>query len=146
MWADKLTLICILGSFQKSEKIVHLNFGFLSFRVVPRRARKTGGSRAGGGTEQPPLRQGNYALRSRVVITPFYLAPKVRKVRFEYSATAADHGLDGEHFPHLCQLAPAHPWASVGPLPGWVMPLEYGCLAIAAAMIALRRIAQPAAG
>jgi Glycosyltransferase family 87 len=32
------------------------------------------------------------------------------------------------------------PW---GALPGWVMLLEYGCVAIAAAIIALRRIAPP---
>jgi hypothetical protein len=38
---------------------------------------------------------------------------------------------------HLRTLG--RPW---GPLPGWVMLLEYGCLAIAAAMIALRRIRQ----
>jgi len=36
---------------------------------------------------------------------------------------------------HLRTLG--RPW---GALPGWVMLLEYGCLAIAAAMIALRRI------
>jgi hypothetical protein len=36
---------------------------------------------------------------------------------------------------HLRTLG--HPWGS---LPGWVMLLEYGCVAIAAAMIALRRI------
>ena len=35
---------------------------------------------------------------------------------------------------HLQALG--HPW---GPLPGWVMPLEYGCLAMAAAIIWLRR-------
>jgi hypothetical protein len=34
------------------------------------------------------------------------------------------------------------PW---GPLPGWVMLLEYGCVAIAAAMIALRRISRSVA-
>src|SRR5438309_3219262 len=33
---------------------------------------------------------------------------------------------------------------SWGALPGWVMLLEYGCVAIAAAIIALRRIAKPA--
>jgi len=38
---------------------------------------------------------------------------------------------------HLRALG--HPWGS---LPAWVMLLEYGCVAIAAAMIALRRIAQ----
>ena len=38
--------------------------------------------------------------------------------------------------------APGRPW---GALPGWVMLLEYGCLAIAAAMIALRRIRRSAA-
>jgi alpha-1,6-mannosyltransferase len=38
---------------------------------------------------------------------------------------------------HLRALG--HPW---GPLPGWVMLLEYGCVAIAAAIIALRRIPQ----
>jgi alpha-1,6-mannosyltransferase len=32
------------------------------------------------------------------------------------------------------------PW---GPLPGWVMLLEYGCLATAGAMIALRRLIRP---
>jgi alpha-1,6-mannosyltransferase len=37
--------------------------------------------------------------------------------------------------------APGHPWGS---LPGWVMLLEYGCLAIAAAIIALRRIRRSA--
>ena len=42
---------------------------------------------------------------------------------------------------HLRTLG--RPWE---PLPGWVMPLEYGCLAIAAETIALRRITQPAAG
>jgi hypothetical protein len=35
-----------------------------------------------------------------------------------------------------------HPWGS---LPGWVMMLEYGCLGIAAAIFALRRIARSAA-
>jgi hypothetical protein len=39
---------------------------------------------------------------------------------------------------HLRALG--HPW---GALPGWTMLLEYGCLAIAAAIIALRRIRQP---
>jgi hypothetical protein len=38
---------------------------------------------------------------------------------------------------HLRALG--HRW---GPLPGWVMLLEYGCVAIAAAIIALRRIPQ----
>jgi len=38
---------------------------------------------------------------------------------------------------HLRTLG--HPW---GPLPGWVMLLEYGCVAIAAAIIALRKILQ----
>jgi hypothetical protein len=38
---------------------------------------------------------------------------------------------------HLRNLG--HPW---GALPGWVMLLEYGCLAIAAAVIAFRRILQ----
>ena len=38
---------------------------------------------------------------------------------------------------HLRTLG--HPW---GALPGWVMLLEYGCLALAAAMIAWRRIRQ----
>src|SRR5436309_1888251 len=37
--------------------------------------------------------------------------------------------------------APGRPWGS---LPGWVMLLEYGCVAIAAAVIALRRITRPA--
>jgi hypothetical protein len=32
------------------------------------------------------------------------------------------------------------PW---GALPGWVMVLEYGCVAMSAAIIALRRIARP---
>ncbi len=41
---------------------------------------------------------------------------------------------------HLRALG--RPWGS---LPGWVMLLEYGCLAIAAVIIALRRIGQPAA-
>ena len=40
---------------------------------------------------------------------------------------------------HLRALG--RPW---GALPGWVMLLEYGCLATAAAIIALRRIARPA--
>ena len=39
---------------------------------------------------------------------------------------------------HLRTLG--HPW---GALPGWVMLLEYGCVAIAAAVIALRRIGRP---
>jgi hypothetical protein len=39
---------------------------------------------------------------------------------------------------HLRTLG--HPW---GALPGWVMLLEYGCVAIAAAILALRRIPQP---
>jgi len=34
-----------------------------------------------------------------------------------------------------------HPW---GALPGWVMLLEYGCLAAAGAMIAMRRLMRPA--
>jgi hypothetical protein len=38
--------------------------------------------------------------------------------------------------------APGRPW---GALPGWVMLLEYGCLAIAAAIIALRRSCRSAA-
>jgi hypothetical protein len=38
---------------------------------------------------------------------------------------------------HLRALG--RPW---GPLPGWVMLLEYGCIAIAAAILALRRIPQ----
>jgi alpha-1,6-mannosyltransferase len=41
---------------------------------------------------------------------------------------------------HLRALG--RPW---GPLPGWVMLLEYGCVAIAGAMIALRRLTRPAA-
>ena len=41
---------------------------------------------------------------------------------------------------HLRALG--HPW---GPLPGWIMLLEYGCVAIAGAILALRRIARPAA-
>ena len=41
---------------------------------------------------------------------------------------------------HLRSLG--RPW---GALPGWVMLLEYGCLATAAAIIALRRITRPAA-
>jgi hypothetical protein len=41
---------------------------------------------------------------------------------------------------HLRTLG--RPW---GPLPGWVMVLEYGCLATAGAMIALRRLIWPAA-
>jgi hypothetical protein len=41
---------------------------------------------------------------------------------------------------HLRTLG--RPW---GPLPGWVMVLEYGCLAMAGAMIALRRLIWPAA-
>ncbi|HYL13388.1 MAG TPA: hypothetical protein VEV41_10135 [Terriglobales bacterium] len=40
---------------------------------------------------------------------------------------------------HLRALG--HPW---GPLPGWVMLLEYGSVAIAAAIIALRRISRSA--
>jgi alpha-1,6-mannosyltransferase len=40
---------------------------------------------------------------------------------------------------HLRTLG--HPWGS---LPGWVMPLEYGCVATAGAMIALRRLMRPA--
>jgi alpha-1,6-mannosyltransferase len=40
---------------------------------------------------------------------------------------------------HLRSLG--RPW---GALPGWVMLLEYGCVAIAAAIFALRRIARPA--
>lgn len=35
-----------------------------------------------------------------------------------------------------------HPW---GPLPDWVMLLEYGCVATAGALIALRRLIRPAA-
>jgi alpha-1,6-mannosyltransferase len=38
---------------------------------------------------------------------------------------------------HLRALG--HPW---GALPGWVMMLEYGCVAIAAAIVALRRISR----
>ena len=41
---------------------------------------------------------------------------------------------------HLRALG--RPW---GTLPGWVMMLEYGCLAIAAVIIALRRFGRPAA-
>ena len=41
---------------------------------------------------------------------------------------------------HLRTLG--HPWGS---LPGWVMLLEYGCVATAGAMIALRRLMRPAA-
>jgi hypothetical protein len=41
---------------------------------------------------------------------------------------------------HLRTLG--RPW---GPLPGWVMLLEYGCVAIAAAIIALRRISRSVA-
>ena len=37
-------------------------------------------------------------------------------------------------------LALGRPW---GPLPGWVMPLEYGCVAIAAAIIWLRSRREP---
>ena len=40
---------------------------------------------------------------------------------------------------HLRRLG--HPW---GALPGWVMLLEYGCVAIVAAIIALRRISRSA--
>ncbi len=40
---------------------------------------------------------------------------------------------------HLRALG--HPW---GALPGWVMLTEYGCVAIAAVIIALRRITRPA--
>jgi hypothetical protein len=43
----------------------------------------------------------------------------------------------------MWHLRPAgRPW---GPLPGWVMLVEYGCVAVTAAMIALRRINRPAA-
>ncbi len=41
---------------------------------------------------------------------------------------------------HLRALG--HPW---GALPGWVILLEYGCLAAAGAMIAMRRLMRPAA-
>jgi hypothetical protein len=41
---------------------------------------------------------------------------------------------------HLRALG--RPW---GPLPGWVMLLEYGCLAVAAAIMALRPISRPSA-
>jgi alpha-1,6-mannosyltransferase len=41
---------------------------------------------------------------------------------------------------HLRTLG--HPW---GALPGWVMLLEYGCVAMTAAIIRLRRITRPAA-
>jgi len=41
---------------------------------------------------------------------------------------------------HLRALG--HPWGS---LPGWVMLLEYGCVAMTVAIILLRRIARPAA-
>ncbi len=41
---------------------------------------------------------------------------------------------------HLRTLG--HPW---GPLPGWVMLVEYGCVATAAAIIGLRRITRPGA-
>jgi alpha-1,6-mannosyltransferase len=41
---------------------------------------------------------------------------------------------------HLRTLG--HPWGS---LPGWVMPLEYGCAAAAGAILALRRITRSAA-
>jgi alpha-1,6-mannosyltransferase len=41
---------------------------------------------------------------------------------------------------HLRTLG--HPW---GALPAWVMLLEYGCVAVAAAIILLRRITRPAA-
>jgi len=41
---------------------------------------------------------------------------------------------------HLRRLG--HPW---GALPGWVMLLEYGCVAVAAAIILLRRVSRPAA-
>jgi len=41
---------------------------------------------------------------------------------------------------HLRTLG--RPWGS---LPGWVMPLEYGCVAIAAAIVALRRISKSTA-
>jgi len=41
---------------------------------------------------------------------------------------------------HLRALG--RPW---GPLPGWVMLLEYGCVATAAAIIAVRRIMRPTA-
>ncbi|MGA8493795.1 MAG: hypothetical protein WB711_25470 [Terriglobales bacterium] len=41
---------------------------------------------------------------------------------------------------HLRTLG--HPWGS---LPGWVMLLEYGCVAIAGAIIAFRQITRPAA-
>ena len=40
---------------------------------------------------------------------------------------------------HLRALG--HPW---GALPGWVMPLEYGCVALAGAVIAFRRGTRPA--
>jgi alpha-1,6-mannosyltransferase len=39
---------------------------------------------------------------------------------------------------HLRALG--HPW---GALPGWIMLVEYGCLGVAAAIIALRRIDRP---
>ena len=41
---------------------------------------------------------------------------------------------------HLRKLG--HSW---GALPGWIMLLEYGCVALAAAIVALRRINRPAA-
>jgi len=41
---------------------------------------------------------------------------------------------------HLRTLG--RPWGS---LPGWVMPLEYGCVALAAAIILLRRLTRPPA-
>ena len=56
---------------------------------------------------------------------------------------AADRRLDSEHYPCVHPMAFAHTWASMGgALPGWVMLLEYGCVAIAAAIIALRRSPQ----
>jgi hypothetical protein len=40
---------------------------------------------------------------------------------------------------HLRTLG--RPW---GALPGWVMVVEYGCMAVVAAILAFRRIARPA--
>jgi hypothetical protein len=56
-----------------------------------------------------------------------------------FGRDAADHDLDNQHYSHLLCLAPAHsgrPWV----MPDWIVLLECGSVAVAAAMIALLRI------
>ena len=57
----------------------------------------------------------------------------------------ADHDLDREHHPNLLRLALAHALDVLWLVPGWIMLLEYGALAVCIAVIGVRKFLRPAA-